>query len=63
MDAGQLRRDITPRLATLAWLGLVDGLLRLCTLNEAAIARCDEAERAIGLLFDGLQPGAVAGPA
>lgn len=60
MAAGQLRRDITPRQAVTALFGLVDGLLRLCTLNEAAIARCAEAERAIDLLFDGLRPGAAA---
>lgn len=56
MAAGQLRRDITPRQAVTALFGLVDGLLRLCTVNEPAIARCDEAERAIALLFDGLLP-------
>lgn len=56
MAAGQLRCDVSARQAVTALFGLVDGLLRMCTQNEAAVARCGDAERAIGLLIDGLLP-------
>lgn len=56
MATGQLRQDMSSRQAVTALFGLVDGLLRLCTQHEASVARCADAERAIGLLIDGLLP-------